>query len=74
MADDDLAGEAQAGGDEAELAVAMGRLVQVHEIHVDGGPGKLAVELGMEMEKRLAAARSSRRSTSWPAKRCASRG
>src|SRR5207253_8063783 len=40
----DLVFEAQSRDDEPELAVAVGRLVQVHEVHVDLGPGQLAVE------------------------------
>ena len=41
-----LRGIAQAGGDEAVLAVAVGGLVQVHEVHVDLFIGNLAVVLG----------------------------
>jgi hypothetical protein len=36
-----------------ELAVAMGRLIEVHEVHVDLRPGEIAVELGVEMEEGL---------------------
>ena len=61
------------GCHEAELAVAMGRLVEVHEIHVDIGPRDVAVVLGVQVQERLAAAPAGRRSTSWPARRCASR-
>ena len=57
MADDDLAGETHAGVDEARLPVAVGRLVQVHEVHVDRVPGKVAIELGVEMDERLLEAR-----------------
>ena len=53
MADDHLAGFAQPRADIAELAVAVGGLVEVHEIHVDRGPGQVAVELRMEMGHRL---------------------
>src|SRR5688572_30971128 len=35
--------------DEAKLAVPMGRLVQVHKIHIDGRPGDVAVILCMQM-------------------------
>ena len=45
---------AHAGKDVSELAVAMGALIKVHEIHVHGVPRNLLVVLGMEMEKRLA--------------------
>ena len=31
----------------------MGRLVEIHEVHVDLGPGKVAVVLGMQVEQRL---------------------
>lgn len=34
-----FAGDAQAGLDVAELAVPVGRLVEIHEVHVDRGPG-----------------------------------
>jgi hypothetical protein len=40
--------------DEARLAVAVGRLVEVHEVHVDLVPGQVAIELGVEMDERLA--------------------
>ena len=45
VAGDDLARHAQARGDEAVLAVAMGGLVQVHEVHVDLFVGDLQVVL-----------------------------
>ncbi len=51
VADDYLAFEAHPGRDEPELAVAVGRLVQVHEVHVDPVPGDLAVVLGVEVEQ-----------------------
>ena len=53
MADHDLALEPQARDDEPELAVAVGRLVQVHEVHVDLRPGQLAVELRVQVRQRL---------------------
>ena len=53
MADDDLAGEPHARMDEARLAVAVRRLVQVHEIHVDRLPRQISIELGVEMHERL---------------------
>ena len=37
----------------AEFPVAVRRLVQVHEVHVDLGPRELAVELRVEVEERL---------------------
>ena len=53
MADDDLARETQAGVDEASFPVAVRRLVQVHEVHVDRVPGQVAIELGMEVDEWL---------------------
>ena len=53
VAGDGLAGQPESGLDVGELAVAVGGLVQVHEVHVDLAPGEIAVELGVEMEKRL---------------------
>ena len=49
VARDHLARHAQAGGDEPVLAVAVGGLVEVHEVHVDLLVGDLAVVLGGEM-------------------------
>ena len=54
VSDHDLALEAQARADEAVFAVAVGRLVQVHEVHVDLRPGQLAVELRVQVRERLA--------------------
>ena len=54
VADDRLAAAPQAGLDERELAVAVGGLVQVHEVHVDVGPRQVAVVLGVEVDERLA--------------------
>ena len=53
VADHDLAVEPQARHDEPELPVAVGRLVQVHEVHVDLRPGQLAVELRVQVRQRL---------------------
>ena len=53
VADDGLAGDPQPGLDEPELAVAVGGLVQVHEVHVDLGPRQIAVELRVQVEQRL---------------------
>ena len=49
VARDHLARHAQAGGDEPVLAVAVGGLVEVHEVHVDLLVGDLAVVLGGEV-------------------------
>ena len=46
---DDLAGHPQPGGDEAVLPVAVGGLVEVHEVHVDLIVGDLTVVLGGKM-------------------------
>ena len=53
VADYHLARPAHAGRDVAELAVAVGALVQVHEVHVDLVPRNLAVVLRVEMQQRL---------------------
>src|SRR5699024_7684650 len=47
-----LAVHAQAGGDVTELAVAVRGLVEVHEVHVDRGPGQLHVRLGVQVQQR----------------------
>src|SRR5699024_10985953 len=52
VAHDGLAVHAQAGGDVAELAVAVRGLVEVHEVHVDRGPGQLDVRLGVQVQQR----------------------
>jgi hypothetical protein len=49
-----LAGHPQPGLQVAELAVAVRGLVQVHEVHVDRGPGQGLVELGVQVQQRLA--------------------
>ncbi len=59
MADDNLAIEPEPGVKEARLAIAVRGLVEVHEIHVNRGPGEIAIELGVEMEKGLAQRRQS---------------
>ena len=53
MADDDFARQTHARVDEARLAVAVSRLVQVHEVHVDRVPRQIAIELGVEVHERL---------------------
>ncbi len=50
VAGDRLAGDPETGLDVAELPVAVGGLVEVHEVHVDGRPGQLAVELGVQVQ------------------------
>ena len=49
-----LAGLAHTGEDVGILAVAMGTLVEVHEVHVDGVVGNLLVVLCVQMEQGLA--------------------
>ena len=46
VASDDLAGGAETGTDEAVLSVAVGSLIEVHEVHVDLVVGDLTVVLG----------------------------
>ena len=48
-----FATDTHAGADMSELAVAVSRLVKVHEIHVHRIPWNLLVELGMQVEQRL---------------------
>ena len=54
MPDDDLAIEPQARVQEAGLAVAVRGLIEIHEVHVDLGPGKVPIELGVQVQKRFA--------------------
>ncbi len=49
-----LARHAEPGLDVPELAVAVRGLVQVHEVHVDGGPRQLDVGLRVQVQQRLA--------------------
>jgi hypothetical protein len=43
----------QSAHDEAVLAVAMRGLIQVHEIHVNGRPGDVLVELRVQVADRF---------------------
>ena len=54
VADDRLARDAHAGLDVRELAVAVGGLVQVHEVHVDRRPRQRLVGLRVQVQQRLA--------------------
>ncbi len=54
MPDDGLPRHSQAGLDVAELAVAVGGLVQVHKVKVDLGPGQRDVNLGVQVQQRFA--------------------
>ncbi len=49
MTDDHLAVLAHAGIDKPKLPIAMGRLMQVHVIHINFAPGNIPVILGMEV-------------------------
>lgn len=46
VTDDGLAVQAEAAEEGPILAVAVGGLVQVHEVHVNRGPGDVPIELG----------------------------
>ena len=59
VAGDGLAPQRQAGLDVAELAVAVGGLVEVHEVHVDLGPGQRQVGLGVQVQQAACARTSS---------------
>jgi hypothetical protein len=65
VADDGLARDAEARLDVAELAVAVGGLVEVHEVEVDLGPRQLDVRLRVQVQQRLLQ-RVEPRSTSSP--------
>src|SRR6187431_1765772 len=49
----DLAVDPQPCADEPILPVAVGGLVEVHEVHVELSPGQLAVKLGVKMREGL---------------------
>ena len=51
---DGLAGHAEPGLDVPELPVAVCGLVEVHEVHVDGLPRQRHVQLGVQVQQRLA--------------------
>ena len=53
VADDDLAAQPHPRVHEPGLAVAVRRLVQVHEVHVDAIPRRIAVELRVQVQHRL---------------------
>src|SRR5690554_4181358 len=42
------------GHDKTEFPIAMGGLVKVHEVHVDGAPRYFRIELGMQVANGLA--------------------
>ena len=41
------------GPDKPEFAICVRGLIQVHEIHINGGPWQAAIVLSVEMRKRL---------------------
>src|SRR5262245_9505441 len=45
--------ESHSAHDESVFTVAVRGLIQIHEIHVNGGPGYIAMMLGVQMEQRL---------------------
>ncbi len=53
VADDDLAITPQTRADEPELAIAVGALVEVHEVHVDVGPRDVPIELRVQVHEGL---------------------
>src|SRR5262249_33178062 len=71
-ADHNLAGQPHSRSKEPEFPVAMSRLVQVHEVHINGGPREFFVELCVQVEMRFskgaetADPHSSRRKTVHP--------
>ncbi len=52
VSDHGLTRYAQAGLDVAELSITVRGLIEVHEIHVDLGPRKRHVRLGVQMQQR----------------------
>ena len=54
MPGDRLAHHPEPGLDVAELAVAVGGLVEVHEVHVELGPGQGLIRLRVQVQQRLA--------------------
>ena len=46
---DHLTIDTQATSNESKLTITVGRLIQVHEIHIDLGPWQIAIELSMQM-------------------------
>jgi hypothetical protein len=53
VTDNHLAIETHAAADEAKFAISMGRLVEVHEIRVNRGPGDLTSILRVQMQEGL---------------------
>ena len=53
VAGDCLAPQGQTGLDVTELAVAVRGLVEVHEVHVDLGPGQRKIGLSVQVQQRL---------------------
>ena len=53
VAGDRVTADVDAGLDVAELPVTVRSLVQVHEVHVHGGPGELHLGLRVQVQERL---------------------
>ena len=53
MPHDHLASQAHPCAEIAELPIAVCRLVQIHEVHVDRRPRDVTVELRVQMDERL---------------------
>jgi hypothetical protein len=49
VADNDLAPKPHPGSNESKLAVTMGRLIEIHEVHIDSGPGQFLIELRVQV-------------------------
>src|SRR3954466_1623923 len=45
--------QAHSARKESKLAIAMRRLVQIHEVHVDGRPRQILIELSVQVDERL---------------------
>ena len=49
--DDHFTVQPHPGSDETEFTAPVGRLIQVHEIHIDPGPRDVAIELRVQVDK-----------------------
>jgi hypothetical protein len=49
VADNDLAPKPHPGSNESKLAVTMGRLIEIHEVHIDSGPGQFLIKLRVQV-------------------------
>ena len=53
MADDDFAIQAETRVQETGFTVAVGGLVEIHEIHVDLSPRQVAIKLRVQVQEWL---------------------